>query len=702
MKKLLQKLLVASLLLVSAVAAVSAGVPNRQVYGYFLFYDKYSPYGWARFNMNDASNVEFIDEGDNVKGIFCGACAYGIVYYCEYEYSLTEGPIPSGFWSYNLSTGKKSFIGDYSDETSNPYQKFLDMTYDYSTETMYAVAFEMGTTSLYTFDLKTGRPEKVVELDSNIGTLACNLKGEIYGIDIQGVLYKVNKSDGRCEKVFDTGYSGMVRLQSMEFDRTTGELYWASNVITPSVRNGHTYLVKITIDGDNSKVEDIAELGGNAELLALHIPFVRLGETVPALPSDVKVEADAGGAPGATVSWTNPELTFGGKPLEGLKSVTIKRNGEVVATVNTSEPGKKLSARDENVPAGYHCYTLCATNETGDGAEAYAYAYVGKDAPVAPSDVKVTPADGCSGGVLTWTKPSEGSHGGFFTDEGLTYRIVRYPDKVEVGKDIVETTFTDRTMRRLGKYYYEVYACNAYGEQYAKTASVVLGKSIDVNKDAPFIEDFSNRDYFENRWTEVDANADSYTWTFNTQAPTYQFGSSAMGAEYFINPGLPNNGNDADEWLITPPLTFKAGAKYTVKISARTISAEDVTITIGSTNTVDNQTPVKSLTVLSETAQTPVPFTEYTVELPEFATDYTGCVGLHVTTPYPASTGFSFFHMTSFTVMESAATGIDAVSNGRDTMSHRIYNLNGQYMGMSLDGLAKGVYVRDGKKVLVK
>lgn len=702
MKNYLKSLLFTALLLVSAVASVSANVSHRQVYGYFLFYDKYSPYGMARFSMDDAENVEFLDYGDNVKGVFCGACAYGIIYYCEYEFSLTEGPIPSGFWSYNISTGKKTFIGNYSEESSNPSRKYLDMTYDYSTETMYAVSFEMGTTSLFKFDLNTGRPEKLVDLSESLSTLACNLKGEMYGIDMQGVLYKVNKADGSCEKIFNTGYSGMLRLQSIEFDRTTGELYWASNVVSPSERNGHTYLVKITIDGENSKMEDVAELGNNAELLAMHIPFVRLGENVPMLPSDIKIEADASGAPGATITWKNPELTFGGKALSGLKSVTVKRGDEVVATVNTTENGKTMSVRDENVPTGYHCYTLYATNDIGAGAEAYEYAYVGKDSPVAPSDVKVVPADGCAGGVITWTKPTEGSHGGYFTDEGLTYRIVRYPDKVEVAKGLNEETFTDNTMRRLGKYYYEVYACNASGEQYAKTSNIVLGKSLDVSNEAPFIEDFSSRDYFENRWTEVDGNNDSYTWTFNTQAPTYQFGSSAMGAEYFINPGLQNNGNDADEWLITPPLSFKAGNKYTVKISARTISTENVTITLGSTNAVGDQKTVKDIEISSDDTTLPVPFTEYAVELPEFESDFTGCVGLHITTPYPFSTGFSFFHMTSFTVKEGVETAISGVNVESDVVSQRIYNLNGQYVGTSVEGLAKGVYVRGGKKFVVR
>lgn len=45
-------------------------------------------------------------------------------------------------------------------------------------------------------------------------------------------------------------------------------------------------------------------------------------------------------------------------------------------------------------------------------------------------------------------------------------------------------------------------------------------------------------------------------------------------------------------------------------------------------------------------------------------------------------------------------TGIDAVDNGEAIMTGKVYNLNGQYVGNSLEGLKKGVYVVNGKKVL--
>lgn len=39
---------------------------------------------------------------------------------------------------------------------------------------------------------------------------------------------------------------------------------------------------------------------------------------------------------------------------------------------------------------------------------------------------------------------------------------------------------------------------------------------------------------------------------------------------------------------------------------------------------------------------------------------------------------------------------------GQKLVDTRVYNLNGQYVGTTLNGLSKGVYIANGKKVVVK
>ena len=47
-------------------------------------------------------------------------------------------------------------------------------------------------------------------------------------------------------------------------------------------------------------------------------------------------------------------------------------------------------------------------------------------------------------------------------------------------------------------------------------------------------------------------------------------------------------------------------------------------------------------------------------------------------------------------------TGIDQVETSEKALQGKVFNLNGQYVGTSTEGLAKGVYIVNGKKVIIK
>lgn len=54
------------------------------------------------------------------------------------------------------------------------------------------------------------------------------------------------------------------------------------------------------------------------------------------------------------------------------------------------------------------------------------------------------------------------------------------------------------------------------------------------------------------------------------------------------------------------------------------------------------------------------------------------------------------------TYTDDTTTGVYEFENKNTQDNLRVYNLNGQYVGNSLEGLAKGVYVVNGKKVVKK
>ena len=50
----------------------------------------------------------------------------------------------------------------------------------------------------------------------------------------------------------------------------------------------------------------------------------------------------------------------------------------------------------------------------------------------------------------------------------------------------------------------------------------------------------------------------------------------------------------------------------------------------------------------------------------------------------------------------STTTGISQVDGIKKALQGKVYNLQGQYVGSSLQGLSKGVYIINGKKVIIK
>ena len=47
-------------------------------------------------------------------------------------------------------------------------------------------------------------------------------------------------------------------------------------------------------------------------------------------------------------------------------------------------------------------------------------------------------------------------------------------------------------------------------------------------------------------------------------------------------------------------------------------------------------------------------------------------------------------------------TGINQVEAVKQSLQGKVFNLNGQLVGTSTEGLAKGIYIENGKKVIIK
>jgi hypothetical protein len=162
---------------------------------------------------------------------------------------------------------------DRTEVSKTPVSKMLinDMTYDYSTKTMYALTVELNTeiSTLNTVDLETGALTPVASLPSSayLFTLAADLNGQLYGVEYSGYMVTVDKTTGAQTPVGNTEIQPDY-LQSMTFDHNTGRLFWAMH---DDLYDGLDYRGRLVeLDPETGAVTDLGRIGNNAEIVGLY------------------------------------------------------------------------------------------------------------------------------------------------------------------------------------------------------------------------------------------------------------------------------------------------------------------------------------------------------------------------------------------------------------------------------------------------
>lgn len=614
------------------------------VYGW-LRYVEHAPsdqqYGVCRFNAGNPATVDVLFPFDAEHQACAGAFANGIYY--VYRYTPGDNATPVDFGTVNLTTGAFSKIADYSRLNA----LFADMTFDYSTQTMYAIA-NVGSSkvsTLITVDLANGDVHNVATLKEKFVTLACSYDGQLYAIKgDDGYLYKINKKNGEIESIGYTFEEPAEYFQSMEFDHSTETLYWAANTI---YEEGFLTIVNTT-SGNSERTGTISE---NAQVVGLHIPFARIADKAPAAVEGLTVTPAAEGALSATLSWTNPSLTYDKKNNTTITRVDIFRDNALVESVNSPTPGAQSTWTDANVPtSGRHEYKVLAVNDEGDGEPSVQTAYIGHDTPKAPTGAIVSKINETTLKV-DWTAPTDGQNGGWVDQASLRYRVKRLTDNTMVAENLASTTYTD-IVDKLNTYSYEIEAYTADGNGGKVTTNkVAAGPAITVPYNCSFATD---GDF--GLWTVIDANNDDYTWTRET---------TLAAAKYYANEDYETS---ADDWLISSPIALNAGVQYRLRFKAKSYDEsypEHVAVHLGKGKTVEAMT-----TKLNDFKVETYEMRQYEVTLPLIADDGNYNIGFHCHSQAPNGfilyiTDVELSMMTTGNFKGTVTDGITPVENAK-------------------------------------
>lgn len=246
------------------------------------------------------------------------------------------------------------------------------------------------------------------------------------------------------------------------------------------------------------------------------IKVEEIDNRVPAAVEDLTVTPAPQGELKATVSFTAPEKSTQGETLDALTEARITRRGteEPVKVFTDITPGQKLSFEDTGIAAsGITGYTVTVSNLVGESVPVTAEAFVGVDAPGAPTDVHISEVNRHP--HLEWTAPATGANGGWFDASALTYRIVRSDGK-SVAEAATGTSFTDESITSPANsqdaYWYLItpYVGDTKG-LYAQSETLLFGTPYP----APATEGFANADMAFYPWIAQSSTAINYSWTLD-------------------------------------------------------------------------------------------------------------------------------------------------------------------------------------------
>lgn len=528
---------------------------GKTAYGLLAFdySDIYYTDGLVAFPLEGSETLQHVHLfGDATHSVTAGAYADGYYYVAR---ATPDGDLEKAadLVKYDMEADEATTVGTIT----NFGAYVADMTYDYSTHTMYAIERPGDMTSdLLTINLETGEGTKVADLDRRFFTLACTYAGQLYGISFEGELCKIDKHTGRVVLVGATGLRPTY-FQSMDFDHSDETLYWAANIDESTGVGGMARVDTLT-----GKATLTGPIGDGAEIAGLYIPFSASAPGTPAAVEQFSVTPGEKGASQAVVAWTNPVTTFDGKPLETISAVKVYRDKQLVKTLDNVTPGASMTYTDE-LPQGtkgaFHTYVVLAANSKGDGADVKARVFVGRDIPADVQNLNLQ-ADGYTTAKLSWTQPEAGANGGYVDQGSLIYKVTRMPGNVVVAGNLKETAFEDKQLATAGKYSYTVQAINADGESKAvSTPQQVFGP---VNT-MPYMCDFTANDT-PDTWTSIDGNGDGYSWMWSETSR-----GRVMGHQ-------PSNTQQSDDWLLSYYLPIEKGKTYRLEYDMHSYSKDSL------------------------------------------------------------------------------------------------------------------------------
>lgn len=434
-----------------------------------------SKWGFVSFPVNDlsalvvnkstSSDGNQISAGEDVNGRYY---SYTVYYDMLFGYGLE----PQEFVIWNAA----NFTTISAMDTPTP-NRVVDMTYDYTHNTMYALieqnshySEKIGLTGLYVIDLTTGEPTFVGlpgditaqngygnTVEEHLVALASNpTDGQLYAMGEYRQLYKLDRMTGLATAVGTRNRVAITNdFQSMAF-AADGNLYLAQmhpdyeyfmriDPATGALYNPVTGAA-VVVNADFSN--NAARFPHDPQLTGLWFEGKTYNDNVPAAVTNLTASVAPGNNPNViNISWQN-------SPARAqVSGINVYRFG-------TAEPIAQLAAgatsyTDNNAPNGDVSYYVVAQSAEGSGFPAWTTTFAGADQLKAVTNLNAT-LDG-SNVSLSWNAPTATVDGGYSDYNNITYNITRIlgSERQQIATGVTARTYST-TLPSSGTYSFEV------------------------------------------------------------------------------------------------------------------------------------------------------------------------------------------------------------------------------------------------------
>lgn len=561
----MKKGLFCNLMAIALATAGSVSQAESVAHGYQMG-DTKNVFGFISFPVSQYATPTLDQRNYGETHVSAGECVGGIYYTFEVYPDVMGGVSAINYRVRDAKTFEVLKHVEFYDDN----RRVVDMTYDYTTNTMFALVEDavetssIGRTSLNVVNTETGECVRIgsagelkaingngKEVDESLITLAADANGDLYAMGEYRQFYKLDKFSGKATQIGGQhSIATTNQFQSMAFDNE-GVLYWAQShpdygyFLTIDPTTGVASYMVEDPNPDTKWENEGSKLGDDAEVTGLYFEKDFSG-VAPAAPTDIKAEIAGNSHNSVTVTWTLPEVDLNGNPVN-VTSVLVYRLGESEAIATLS--GDATSYTDESAPNGFQNYMVSAVSGDAHGRGQVVGVYAGADELMPVGDLKAEIENATV--TLTWTAPTATYNGGYADYDNITYRIWRIKGSEEaiIADGVSETSYDDE-LTEAGTYYYSVepVSCGVVG--YAKDSNTV---TFTQTMSIPYFSGFED-DQDGSQWTTVNNHSNtSYGWTV------------ALGYAYqrydgkFAQLKSAGSSEPCDDYLFSPAIEFAPG-----------------------------------------------------------------------------------------------------------------------------------------------